>query len=218
MTAFTHPDRSLTRRIVAAASDATAVNGWLVRQLPLLFQRAGLIDVRARGFFPLETHLQSFYASMADRCAEAAVKAGVVTESEGRAWLHAFHDQGLKDLSSPAVCISSSGAGSRFHEAYWRMTDGYTPAKIAYRELRSAIGPWAKTNGYARWTGTQAGWQKPVEAQQQLLFKFEGSSFASPDTGHSYHGLIQLEPVGSKESTILRQSDFARCLVQAEPR
>jgi hypothetical protein len=96
------------------------------------------------------------------------------------------------------------------------MTDGYIPAKIAYRELRSAIGPWAKTNGYARWTGTQAGWQKPVEAQQQLLFKFEGSSFASPDTGNSYHGLIQLEPVGSKGFTILRQSDFARCLVQAE--
>ena len=41
------------------------------------------------------------------------------------------------------------------------MTDGYTPAKIAYRELRSAIGPWAKTNGYARWTGTQAGWRSP---------------------------------------------------------
>jgi ubiquinone/menaquinone biosynthesis C-methylase UbiE len=96
MTAFTHPDRSLTRRIVAAASDATAVDGWLVRQLPLLFQRAGLMDVRARGFFPLETHLQSFYASMADRCAEAAVKAGAVTESEGRAWLHAFHDQGAQ--------------------------------------------------------------------------------------------------------------------------
>jgi len=96
MTAFTHPDRSLTRRIVAAASDATAVNGWLVRLLPLLFQRAGLIDVRARGFFPLETHLQSFYASMADRCAEVAVKAGVVTESEGRAWLRTFHDQGAQ--------------------------------------------------------------------------------------------------------------------------
>jgi hypothetical protein len=96
------------------------------------------------------------------------------------------------------------------------MTDGYTPAKIAYRELRSAIGPWAKTNGYARWTGTQAGWQKPVEAQQQLLFKFEGSSFATPDTGNSYYGLIQLEPVGSKGFTILRQSDFARCHVQAE--
>jgi hypothetical protein len=96
------------------------------------------------------------------------------------------------------------------------MTDGYTPAKIAYRELRSAIGPWAKTNGYARWTGTQAGWQKPVEAQQQLLFKFEGSSFANPDTGNSYDGLVQLEPLGSKGSTILRQSNFTCCLVQAE--
>jgi ubiquinone/menaquinone biosynthesis C-methylase UbiE len=96
MTAFTHPDRGLTRRIVAAASDATAVNGWLARELPSLFQRAGLIDVRARGFFPLETSLQSFYASMAERCAEAAVKTGAVTESEGRAWLHAFHDQGAR--------------------------------------------------------------------------------------------------------------------------
>jgi ubiquinone/menaquinone biosynthesis C-methylase UbiE len=48
MTAFTHPDRSLTRRIVAAASDAMAVDGWLVRQLPVLFQRVGLVDVRAR--------------------------------------------------------------------------------------------------------------------------------------------------------------------------
>lgn len=96
MTAFTHPDRSLTRRIVAAASDATAVNGWLVRQLPLLFQRAGLLDVRARGFFPLETDLQSFYAGMADRCVEAAVKTGAVTGSEGRAWLHAFRDQGAQ--------------------------------------------------------------------------------------------------------------------------
>lgn len=94
MTAFTHPDRALTRRIVAAASDATAVNGWLVRQLPALFQRAGLVDVRARGFFPLETDLQSFYAKMADRCVEVAVKAGAITEFEGRAWMDAFHEQG----------------------------------------------------------------------------------------------------------------------------
>jgi ubiquinone/menaquinone biosynthesis C-methylase UbiE len=96
MTAFTHPDRDLTRRIIAAASDATAVNGWLVRQMPFLFQRAGLVDVRARGFFPLETDLETFYASMAERCAEAAVKIGVVTQSEGRAWLQAFRDQGAR--------------------------------------------------------------------------------------------------------------------------
>jgi ubiquinone/menaquinone biosynthesis C-methylase UbiE len=96
MTAFTHSDRALTRRIVAAASDETAVNGWLVRQLPWLFQRAGMADVRARGFFPLETELESFYVGMADRCAEVAVKAGVITESEGRAWLGAFHGQGAR--------------------------------------------------------------------------------------------------------------------------
>jgi ubiquinone/menaquinone biosynthesis C-methylase UbiE len=96
MTAFTHPDRVLTRRIVAAASDAMAVNGWLVRQLPLLFQQAGLADVRARGFFPIETERQTFYASMADRCAEAAVKMGVITESESRAWLDAFQEQGVR--------------------------------------------------------------------------------------------------------------------------
>jgi ubiquinone/menaquinone biosynthesis C-methylase UbiE len=93
MTAFTHPDRHLTRRIVAAASDATAVNGWLVRQLPLLFQRAGVVDIRVRGFFPLETDLESFYARMADRCVEVAVKAGAITELEGRGWLDRFHEQ-----------------------------------------------------------------------------------------------------------------------------
>jgi ubiquinone/menaquinone biosynthesis C-methylase UbiE len=96
MTTFTHPDRALTRRIVAAASDATAVDGWLVRRLPLLFQRAGLGEVRARGFFPLETDRQGFYASMADRCAEVAVKTGVVTEAEGRRWLDAFREQGAQ--------------------------------------------------------------------------------------------------------------------------
>lgn len=67
-----------------------------MRQLPSLFQAPGLVDVRARGFFPLETDLQSFYAGMADRCAEAAVKAGAIDESERRAWLDAFYEQGAR--------------------------------------------------------------------------------------------------------------------------
>ena len=37
MTTVTHPDRALTRRIVAAASDSSAVDGWLSRRLPSLF-------------------------------------------------------------------------------------------------------------------------------------------------------------------------------------
>jgi len=88
MTLFTHPDRTLTRRIVAAASDAMAVDGWLVRRLPFLFGRAGIMDVRVPGFFPLETDPRSFYAGMADRCAEVAAKARVITEFAGR--LHIF--------------------------------------------------------------------------------------------------------------------------------
>jgi hypothetical protein len=49
------------------------------------------------------------------------------------------------------------------------MTDSYATARAAYRELRSAIGPWAKANDHQRWAGTQAGWQKPIDAEQQLL-------------------------------------------------
>lgn len=96
MTTFTHPDRELTRRIVAAASDATAVNGWLSRQLPALFQRAGVVDVRARGFFPLETDVNSFYGNMAERCAEVAARTGAITDAERRVWVNAFHEQGAR--------------------------------------------------------------------------------------------------------------------------
>jgi len=72
-----------------------------------------------------------------------------------------------------------------FIEDHWRMTDSYATAKAAYRELRSMIGPWAKANNYRRWAGTQAGWQKPMDAEQRLLFKFEGYTFVNPDTGNS---------------------------------
>ena len=93
MTAFAHPDRVLTRRIIAAASDATAVDGWLARRMPSLFEQAGLKDVRVRGFFPLETDPQSFYASLAQRSAETALKAEAITAAEHRNWLEAFHAQ-----------------------------------------------------------------------------------------------------------------------------
>jgi hypothetical protein len=67
------------------------------------------VDVRARGFFPLETDRQSFYASMADRCAEGAMKMGAITESERRAWLDTFHEQGVH---GPII-------GGRLHIFVW---------------------------------------------------------------------------------------------------
>ena len=91
MTSVTHPDRALTRRIVAAASDATAVDGWLSRRLPQLFASAGIEDVRARGFFPLETDPRGFYASMMERAADIALTVGVITEAERLGWLDALH-------------------------------------------------------------------------------------------------------------------------------
>jgi SAM-dependent methyltransferase len=42
---ISHPDRALTRRIVAAFSDHAAVDGWLVRRLPGLLSQAGLTRV-----------------------------------------------------------------------------------------------------------------------------------------------------------------------------
>ena len=91
MSTVTHPDRALTRRIVAAASDSSAVDRWLSRRLPSLFARAGLEDVRVRGFFPLETDPLGFYASMLERASEIALTAGAITEEERRGWLEALH-------------------------------------------------------------------------------------------------------------------------------
>ena len=93
MTIYSHPDRGLTRRIVAAASDATAVDGWLGRRLPMLFWQAGLTDVRVRGFFPLDTERGSFYVNLAERSADVAVKTGAISDVERNAWVAAFHAQ-----------------------------------------------------------------------------------------------------------------------------
>lgn len=89
---FTHPDRSLTRRIVAAQCDHFAVNGTLIREMPALLERLGVRDVRARAFMPLEREAGSFYADMAQRAAKNAASVGAITETELAGWLAAFAD------------------------------------------------------------------------------------------------------------------------------
>jgi hypothetical protein len=88
LTLFAHPDRELTRRIVAAYSDQGWVNGWLVRELPARFTELGIVNVKARGFMPLETG--GYYANRAERSAEAAVKSGAITGDEQARWLQAL--------------------------------------------------------------------------------------------------------------------------------
>jgi ubiquinone/menaquinone biosynthesis C-methylase UbiE len=86
-----HPDRPLTRRVVAAASDHLIVNAWLARQLPWLLAEAGLDAVGVRAFTPLERDPAGFAAQMAARRAAVALQAGAITEDEQRRWLAALH-------------------------------------------------------------------------------------------------------------------------------
>src|SRR5687767_6079648 len=97
------------------------------------------------------------------------------------------------------------------------MNAGYAPAKTVYKEMREAIAPWSKANGFRRWSGTQAGWRKANYAEQLLGFKFEGQVWGSPDTGNSLSGLVQLDPYpGELTATPIRQTPFSCCLIRSE--
>jgi len=85
-----HPDRALTRRITAAFSDHSAIDGWLARRLPGLMREAGLVDVRIRAFLPFEEEPDGFYARMVERAAAVAFETGAISAAERDAWLAAL--------------------------------------------------------------------------------------------------------------------------------
>ena len=82
-----HPDRELTRQIVAAHSDHGSADGWLARALPRLMAEAGLRDVQVRAFTSIETDPVGYYSLRAERSPDYAVSAGVISEEERRQWL-----------------------------------------------------------------------------------------------------------------------------------
>jgi SAM-dependent methyltransferase len=82
-----HPDRQLTRRIVAAHCDHRAVNGHLIREIPAMFEEHGLEKVQVKGFMPLERKAGSFYADLAKRAGQGAVETGAISEAERTKWL-----------------------------------------------------------------------------------------------------------------------------------
>jgi len=86
-----HPDRALTRRIVASGTDDTTVDGQLARRVPGLMLEAGLEDVQARAFTTIERDPNGFYANLCDRRAATAAQAGAITDEERDRWLEAFH-------------------------------------------------------------------------------------------------------------------------------
>jgi ubiquinone/menaquinone biosynthesis C-methylase UbiE len=88
-----HPDRALTRRVVAAYTDHGYADGWLARGLPHLLTEAGVHDVHVRAFATVETDIEGFYSTRAERAADAAVRAGAISEEERQRWLEAVHNQ-----------------------------------------------------------------------------------------------------------------------------
>ena len=88
---ISHPDRQLTRRIVAAFSDHAAVNADLARRVPGILAKLGLGQVESRGFMPLERGPGTFYATMAERAGEVAAQTGAIGAEELTRWRAALH-------------------------------------------------------------------------------------------------------------------------------
>ncbi len=82
-----HPDRELTRRIVAFNCDQRYADGWTGRQLRRYFLEAGLLDVAVVSVTHQDTIAGSYLHRMAIRIATAAVDAGVITPEEAHRWL-----------------------------------------------------------------------------------------------------------------------------------
>jgi len=113
MTAFTHSDRALTRRIVAASSDALAVDGWLARRLPSLFAQAGLEDAACGASFRSKlTREVSTPMWPSAPPTRPSRRAPLPKPSGAHGWTRSMRS-GREDPSSRDVCISSSGAASR---------------------------------------------------------------------------------------------------------
>jgi ubiquinone/menaquinone biosynthesis C-methylase UbiE len=88
-----HPDRALTRRIVAAYADHASMDSWLARRLPGMLAAAGLGEVAIRAFTTLERDPAGWFAHLTAFRAEAAVRVGAITEQERDTWLAALRAQ-----------------------------------------------------------------------------------------------------------------------------
>lgn len=91
LTLFAHPDRELTRRIVASYSDLGWVNGLFARELPGRLGGLGVVNVKTKAFMPLEA--AGYYAVRAERSAQAAAEAGDVSSDELARWLKTLQEE-----------------------------------------------------------------------------------------------------------------------------
>ena len=103
-----HPDRALTRRIVAAYSDQTFTDSWLARRAPGLLADLGLAEIQIRAFMAVETDPAGWFATLTTYRAEAALQAGAITVEERDHWLsqlRAEQQAGRFLASQTTLCV-----------------------------------------------------------------------------------------------------------------
>jgi ubiquinone/menaquinone biosynthesis C-methylase UbiE len=97
---ISHPDRALTRRVIAAYTDHGYADGWLARELPRLLAEVGVRGVRVRAFATVETDVEGFYSTRAERAADTAVRAGAISEEERQRCSRRSAPRGRRGASS----------------------------------------------------------------------------------------------------------------------
>lgn len=108
-----HPDKALTRRLVAFSSDERFADGWTGRRLPRMFRAAGLGDVTVTVRCHIETEPGLFLHAMALRLADVGYEAGVLSQAEWQGW--------TGELAALAE------AGSFFASANYYLCSGVVP-------------------------------------------------------------------------------------------
>lgn len=88
LVAIDHPDRALTRAILAASCDEDTRNGWMGRQLPALLHEAGLTDITVSADTLVSRNADVGMAMLRlRRAVQLASQAGTITPARGEQWL-----------------------------------------------------------------------------------------------------------------------------------
>jgi hypothetical protein len=93
----------------------------------------------------------------------------------------------------------------------------YASSKVVYREIRAALDPWCKENGYRTVRGSGPCWVRPVNTSEDVSFRFRVNQWGSGATGgNSFHGTLELAPSQSiPGGAPIRQCDVSLCLLQS---
>ena len=83
----------------------------------------------------------------------------------------------------------------------------YARAAEVYREIRAALGPWFKENGYSRRKGGEPGWVLKRFGVWFRVNPWGGGAMG----GSSFYGTLEIT-----DGTSIRQRDVSLCLTQQE--